>query len=85
MADTNLIENSSVLFSMTISGLDTLILCFGEVVHLLEIQRQQNTFTILSLLMPWEKRIRKKLKTLYKNKKRRYSFKQERSDTWCPI
>ena len=70
MADTNLMKNCSVLFSMTISGLDTLILCFGEVMHLLEIERHKKTFTMLSLLVSGEKRIRKKLKTLYKNKKR---------------
>ena len=70
MADTNLMKNCSVLFSMTISGLDTLILCLGEVLHLLEIERQQKTFIMLSLRISGEKRIRKKLKTLYRNKKR---------------
>ena len=69
MADTNLMKNCSVLLSMTISGLDTLILCLGEVLHLLEIERQQKTFTMLSLLISGEERIRKKLKKLYKNKK----------------
>ena len=69
MADTNLMKNCSVLFSMTISGLDTLILCLGEVLHLLEIERQQKTFIMLSLRISGEKRIRKNLKT-YRNKKR---------------
>ena len=69
MADTNLMKNCSVLFSMTISGLDTLILCLGEVLHLLEIERQQKTFIMLSLRISGEKRIREKLKTLYRNKK----------------
>ena len=70
MADTNLMKNCSVLFFMTISGLDTLILCLGEVLHLLEIERQQKTFIILSLRILGEKKIRKKLKTLCRNKKR---------------
>ena len=80
MADTNLMKNCSVLFSMTISGLDTLILCLGEVLHLLAIERQQKTFIMLSLRISGEKRIWKKLKTLYRNKKkRRCWFKQGRS------
>ena len=41
-ADTDLKENCSVLFSMTISGPDTLILYLGEVLHLLRIQRGKN-------------------------------------------
>ena len=55
---------------MTMSGLDTLILCLGEVLYLLEIERQSKTFIMLPLLTSGEKRIRKKLKTLCKNKKR---------------
>ena len=70
MADTNLMKNCSVLFSMTISGLDTLILCLGEVLYLLEIERQQKTFIMLSLRISGGKIIRKKFKTLYRNKKR---------------
>ena len=69
MADTNLMKNCSVLFSMTTSGLGTLILCLGEALHLLEIERHQS-FIMLSLRISGEKRIRKKLKTLYRNKKR---------------
>ena len=42
----------------------------GEVLHLLEIERPQKTFIMLSSLISGEKRIRKNLKTLYKNKKR---------------
>ena len=71
MADTNLMKNYSVLLSMTISGLDTLTLCLGEVLLLLEIERQQKTFIMLSLLVLGRKRMRKKLKILYKNKKKR--------------
>ena len=75
-------KNCSVLFSMIISGLDTLILCLAEVLHL-EIERQQKIFIMLSLLISRKKRIRKKRKTLYKNKKkRRCWFKQGRSGIW---
>ena len=49
MADTNLMKNCSVLFSMTISGLDILILCLGEALNLLEIERQQKTFIMCCL------------------------------------
>ena len=70
MADTNLMKNCSVLLSMTISGIDTLIFCLGKVLHLLEIERQQKIFIMCSLVISGENRIRKKLKTLHKNKKR---------------
>ena len=59
MADTNLMKNYSVLFPMTISGVSILLFCLGEVLHLLEMKRQQNIFIMLSLLF----------KALYKNKK----------------
>ena len=69
MADIKLMENCSFLFSMTISELDSLILCLREVLPLLEIERQQKTFIMLSLLILGEKRILKDIKTLYQNKK----------------
>ena len=73
MADTNLMKNYSVLFPMTVSGVGILLFCLGEVLHLLEMKRQQNIFIMLSLLF----------KALYKNKKnRRCWFTQGRSDTW---
>ena len=63
-------KNWLVLLSMTISGFDTLILCLGEVLHILEIERQQESFIMSSLLISGEKKISKKLKTLHKNKRR---------------
>ena len=39
-------------------------------VHMSNVERQQKTFIMLSLRISAEKRIRKKLKTLYRNKKR---------------
>ena len=71
MAGINLMKNCSVLLSMTISGLDILILCLGEVLHLLEIQRKQKVFIKSSLQISRQKKIRKKLKILFKNNKKR--------------
>ena len=64
-------KNYSVLLSLTISGLENLILCLGEVLHLQEIERQQKTFIMSSLQISREKWLRKKLKTLHRNKKKR--------------
>ena len=43
-------KNGSVWLYLNIPKLDTLILCLVGVLHLLEIQRQDKTFTMLSLL-----------------------------------
>ena len=45
-----------------------LILCLGEVLHLLQTERQQKNFIMLSLLISGQKRIRKKLKRYTKIK-----------------
>ena len=56
--------------SMTTSGLKFLFLCLGEVLHLLEIQKQQKTFILSSLLISGENKIKKKLRTFHKNNKK---------------
>ena len=56
IVDTNIMKNCPVLFSVNILELDILILCLGEVLHLLEIERQQKTFIMMSLLISGDKR-----------------------------
>ena len=55
MDDKNLKKIGPGLLHLNTSGLDTLILCLVGVLHLLEIQRQHETFIIPSLLTSRQK------------------------------
>ena len=82
-ADTNLVKNWSVLFSITISGLDTLILCLGEVLDLLEIERQQKKLYNAVFANIRGNENKEKNKTLIKNKKRDVACSSKKEVAYC--